>query len=59
MKRRWVLLVIAANLIGITALTFGYPHIMVAPGPLVAAHASLETNCFACHAPLRGAAAER
>jgi hypothetical protein len=59
MKRRWVLLVIAANLIGLTALTFLYPHFMVAPGPLVPAHASLETNCFACHAPLRGARAER
>jgi Class III cytochrome C family len=59
MKRRWVLLVIAANLIGLTALVFLYPHFMVAPGRLVAAHANLETNCFACHAPFRGAAAER
>ncbi len=59
MTRRWVLLVIAANLIGLTALVFIYPQFMVAPGPLHAAHASLETNCFACHAPLRGAAAER
>jgi hypothetical protein len=59
MKRRWVLLVIAANLIGLAALVFVYPHFMVAPGSLVPAHASLETNCFACHAPLRGAVAER
>lgn len=59
MTRRWILLVIAANLIGLTALVFLYPHFMVAPGPLVTAHASLETNCFACHAPLRGAVAER
>ena len=59
MKQRWVLLLIAANLVGITALVFLYPHFMVAPGPLVRSHASLETNCFVCHAPLRGAVAER
>jgi len=59
MKRRWVLLIITANLIGLTVLVFIYPHLMVAPGPLVSAHASLETNCFACHAPLRGAVADR
>jgi len=59
MTRRWILLVIAANLIALTALVFLYPHFMIAPGPLVAAHANLTTNCFACHAPLRGAVAER
>ena len=32
---------------------------MVAPGPLLPAHAELETDCFACHAPLRGAAPAR
>ena len=59
MKRRWVLLIVAANLIGLTALVFLYPHFMIAPGPLLPAHAALETNCFACHAPLRGAVADR
>ncbi|OQW81291.1 MAG: class III cytochrome C family protein [Proteobacteria bacterium ST_bin15] len=59
MKRRWVLLLIAVNLIGLTALVFLYPHFMVAPGPLIPEHASLVTDCFACHAPLRGAVAER
>jgi len=54
-----VLLLIATNLVGLTVLAFRYPHLMVAPGPLIPAHASLETNCFACHAPLRGAVAER
>ena len=58
MKRRWVLLIIAANLIALTVLVFLYPQFMVAPGPLVPAHASLETNCFACHAPLRGPVAD-
>jgi len=37
MKRGWVLLLIAANLIGLTALVFMYPHFMVAPGRLVPA----------------------
>ena len=59
MSKRWILLIVAANLIGLTALVFLYPHFMVAPGPLIPGHAGLETNCFACHAPLRGAAAER
>ena len=59
MRRRWLLLVIAANLVGFTVLAFLYPHFMVAPGPLIPAHASLETNCFACHSPFLGAVAER
>ncbi len=59
MKRRWVLLLIAVNLVGLTALVFLYPHFMVAPGPLIPAHANLETNCFACHALLRGASSDR
>ncbi len=59
MTRRWMLIVIAVSLIGCLALVFIYPHQMVAPGPLIPAHASLETDCFACHAPLRGASAER
>jgi hypothetical protein len=59
MKRRWALLVIGANLVGLAALAFVYPQFMVAPGTVVPAHASFETNCFACHAPLRGAVAER
>lgn len=59
MRRRWILLVIAANLVGFTVLAFIYPHFMIAPGPLTPAHASLEKNCFACHSPFRGAVAER
>lgn len=59
MNRRWVLLVIAVNLIGLTALVFIYPNLIVGPGPLVPAHAALETNCFACHAPMRGASADQ
>ncbi|MBX9646296.1 MAG: hypothetical protein K2X57_04470 [Xanthobacteraceae bacterium] len=59
MTRRWVLTAIAAILAVLIALAFIYPHRMVSPGPLIAAHEKLTADCFACHAPLRGAVAER
>ncbi len=59
MTRRWVLGIIAVNLIALAALVFAYPHLMVAPGALREAHAALATDCFACHAPGRGTTAER
>ena len=59
MKRGWLLKLIAANLLVLLTLIFVYPDLMVGPGPLVAAHAELATDCFACHAPLRGAASDR
>ena len=59
MKGRWILAIIAANLVVLVGLAFAYPHLMVSPGALVPAHAALATDCFACHAPLRGASAER
>jgi hypothetical protein len=58
-KRRWLLLLIAANLLVLVALAFIYPQLMVSPGALASAHAELTTDCFACHAPLRGAAPDR
>lgn len=54
MKRRWFLMLIAANLLVLIALVFIYPQFMVSPGPLVSGHAELSTDCFACHAPWRG-----
>ena len=57
MKRGWILAIIAANLSALVALAFIYPNLMVAPGPVVKAHAAIATDCFACHAPLRGASA--
>lgn len=57
--RGWLLKLIAANLLVLLTLIFIYPDLMVGPGPLVAAHAELATDCFACHAPLRGAASDR
>ncbi len=59
MKRPWILIIVAANLIGIVALAFLYPHLMVSPGPLMPAHATLATDCFACHAPFSGASTDR
>ena len=60
MKRPpWLPIVIAANLVVLVALAFVYPHLMVSPGPLSTGHAELTTDCFACHAPWRGAAAAR
>jgi len=58
-KGRWLWVLISANLLALIALTFAYPHLMVSPGALVPGHADLATDCFACHAPLRGATAER
>jgi hypothetical protein len=57
LKRRWLALVLVVNLAGLLALAVAYPHLMVSPGPLVQGHADLTTDCFACHAPWRGAAA--
>ena len=59
MRRRWVLGIVAANLLTLVVLAFAYPHLMVSPGALVPAHAELTTDCFACHAPMRGATSDR
>jgi hypothetical protein len=59
-KKRPVLwIVVALNLVVLVALAFIYPHLMVSPGPLVKGHEQLATDCFACHAPWRGASAQR
>lgn len=52
-------LVLAVNLIVLAALTFVYPHLMVGPGKLIPGHQTLESGCFACHAPLFGADSKR
>jgi hypothetical protein len=55
-KRPWLLALIAANVAVLVGLAFAYPHLMVAPGPVSSGHAAIATDCFACHAPWRGAA---
>ncbi len=59
MTRRWSLVVIALNLVALVALAFYMPQQMISPGPLMPAHADIGKDCFACHAPLRGATPER
>jgi Class III cytochrome C family len=58
-KHRWVKWTVLAALAATVAFTFLYPRVMISPGLLLAAHADLADDCFACHAPLRGAASER
>ncbi len=57
--KRSLLIMVALVLAAIIALSIVKPHQMVSPGNLMPAHASLEGNCFACHAPWRGASPER
>jgi hypothetical protein len=57
--KRWIMALVAANLVGIVALAFAYPDPMLSPGALIPAHASLATDCFACHAPMQGAVEAR
>jgi hypothetical protein len=59
MKRPRLLAGVATALVVLIVMLFIYPHQMIAPGALMPAHSELEQNCFACHAPLRGASSER
>jgi Class III cytochrome C family len=54
LKGRALLIAISICLCMLIGLVFAFPHRMVAPGPLMPAHAGITRNCFACHAPLRG-----
>jgi hypothetical protein len=49
----------ASCLLVVIALAVAYPERMVSPGRLMQGHAAIERDCFACHAPGRGAASER
>jgi hypothetical protein len=59
MTRRWFWALILLNLAVAAVLVFVYPHLMVSPGAVVTGHAEIATDCFACHAPLRGASSAR
>ncbi len=59
MTRRWVWILVSLNLALLVALVFVYPHLMVSPGKIIASHAGIASDCFACHAPLRGASSAR
>ena len=58
MKRpSWLAVVIALNLVALAVLVFVFPHLMVSPGAVMPGHAGIAKDCFACHQPWRGAAA--
>ncbi len=59
MRRRWLQGGVALVVLAIIALVFGKPLAMIAPGPLQPGHAELADDCFACHAPWRGASPAR
>ena len=59
MKGKTIFLVVAANLLLLVLLAVFVPHLMIAPGKLIDAHVSLETDCFACHTPFLGSSSER
>lgn len=58
MRRPGIIVIIVA-LLGVIILSFTHPQVMIAPGPVIAAHASIANDCFACHAPFKGAQAPR
>ena len=59
MTQRHGLILIAISLCAIVAAIFARPQMMVAPGPLIPAHAEVSGNCFACHTPFQGASPDR
>lgn len=52
-------IILGVNLAILAVLAFVYPHLMVGPGKLIPGHREIETDCFACHAPLQGASSDR
>lgn len=52
---RIIKIILALNLIVLAVLAFVYPNLMEGPGKLIPGHKPLEGDCFACHAPFRGA----
>ncbi|MBK6298895.1 MAG: class III cytochrome C family protein [Sphingomonadales bacterium] len=59
MKRPGLLAGIGLALATLLVLLFVFPHQMIAPGALIPGHARIQNDCFACHAPLRGASSTR
>jgi hypothetical protein len=57
--KRWLTAFVFLITFGVLALALLHPAEMLAPGPLHAGHESLKDDCFACHAPFRGASKER
>jgi hypothetical protein len=47
-------LTVFITLAALLLLVLFKPHVMIAPGKLIDAHAELATDCFACHTPFLG-----
>jgi hypothetical protein len=56
-RRLWIIMAVVVTTL--IALSFTWPHAFVSPGNLRSAHTALQQDCFACHAPLRGASPAR
>jgi hypothetical protein len=54
MKKQLVFTLVAANLVVLILIAVFWPQLMVAPGHVMPAHQSFETDCFACHRPFIG-----
>jgi predicted CXXCH cytochrome family protein len=59
MKLSPALILISAVLALIIGLSVFKPQPMLAPGPVIPAHAAIGNDCWACHTPLKGAASAR
>jgi hypothetical protein len=58
-RRRPLAALIAVGVLAVLALAITVPQRIVSPGALMRGHAQIEGDCFACHAPWRGAASQR
>jgi hypothetical protein len=59
MKGNVVVAVVSIILLTCMGLAWWYPHVMISPGNLLAAHQHLTTDCFSCHTLFRGTPAEK
>ncbi|MET0066693.1 MAG: hypothetical protein ABW076_10165 [Candidatus Thiodiazotropha sp.] len=59
MSYRKPLLIVALNLLLLIALALLLPEFTIMPGKTIAAHETIETDCFACHTPFLGSTAEQ
>lgn len=53
--QRWLLYAVIASLVLLGVVSVAAPRPMLSPGALVAGHAALEGDCFACHTAFQGA----
>ena len=54
MKKNITLVIVAINLAVLVALAVFAQHLMIVPGQVIDAHASIAKDCFSCHTPFLG-----